>query len=295
MDVITANESLIEMDVIYKNRQVGTRTFNLSYDNFDAWKKTYPVNERIETPVSVLYLKDLQLDGPILSLSVEESTHLKEHYRSYFIIVTDNFGNQYEASLDALENGVYQFNFGSIKHYTIVDYFDIHVTFMFYENQEFIGTLEDSIDFTHENVNYRFNINRQHDKVAYFELIPESPTFTLNYPTLLIREKGYWLKLHHQVNNQKQIITSEDDKDDFNSTYDYFKFDLGILLNKSELNTKYEELSQGQSISVSILDTRKDMIRFRSYFGDTSQPLELAIFYGHETHRIDKDFRIKIK
>lgn len=288
---------LIEVSVSNAGEIITKEEFNINLSLLEGWTKVYPINKTIQTPLSELEIIDFTLNGPFLSLNMKEIQDSMQSYHSYYIIVEDNNGNQYEGMDDYIYRNIFSIDFGHITQYSIIETFEIYIESMFYEDLKYIGKItNDQKSFMYKNHEFTFKINRNTKGRVYFELIADDVLFSEDYPNLLLSETDSWFRLHQNLFPYNVDITRLDYENVYKRNdghvgvkemITYYLATYNILLAEGDLSYQLQFLPEREFITVLVSDYKSIFLTYSTYFGDTLNEMELAI---------DAEFRvIKIK
>ncbi|MBI9011769.1 MAG: hypothetical protein JEZ08_06005 [Clostridiales bacterium] len=284
---------LIEVSVSNAGQIVTKEEFNLDLSLLEGWRKIYPINKTIETPLSQLELIDLTLDGPFLSLNMKEIHGYMQSYHDYYVIVEDNNGNQYEGWNNYISNDIFRIEFGNLTQYSTIKNFEIYFESLFYEDLNYIGKIiDDQKSFMYKNHEFLFRINRNTPGRVYFELIADDLLFSEDYPKLSLKETDGWYRLHQNLFPYNVDITRNDYENVYKETdgdvsveemLSYYLKTYNMLLLEGDLSYQLQFLPEREFITVLVSDFRSDFLTYSTYFGDTLNEMELAI---------DSEFRV---
>ena len=288
---------LIEVSVSNAGEIITKEEFHINLSLLEGWTKVYPINKTIETPLSQLEIIDLTLNGPFLSLNMKEIQDSMQSYHSYYVIVEDNKGNQYEGMDDYIYRNIFSIDYGHITQYSTIETFEIYIESMFYEDLKYIGKIiNDQKSFIYKNHEFTFKINRNTSGRVYFELIADDVLFSEDYPNLLLNETDSWFRLHQNLFPYNVDITRLDYENVYNRNdghvgvkemITYYLATYNILLAEGDLSYQLQFLPEREFITVLVSDYKSVFLTYSTYFGDTLNEMELAI---------DAEFRvIKIK
>jgi len=277
--------------------------FFIDLSLLEGWTKVYPINKTIETPLSQLEIIDLTLKGPFLSLNMKEIQSSMQSYHSYYVIVEDNNGNQYEGMDDYIYRDTFSINFGNLPQYSTIDTFEIYLESMFFEDLTYIGRIiEDQKSFMYNNHEFTFKVNRNTSGRVYFELFTDDVLFSNDYPNLLLKESDGWYRLHQNLFPFDVNITRLDYETVYNRTGGhvsveemlmYYLTTYNILLAEGDLSYQLQFLPEREFITVLVSDYKNDFLTYPTYFGDTLNDLELAIDAEFRVIEINEHFTVK--
>lgn len=300
-ETLEFSASLISHDSL-----VISKDFKVNLSDYEEWSRFYELDEKFDTGPTQIHVTSLETRGPFVQLSYKEYSNLVEDFRFYHILIEDDQNNVYEFFEERRSEGRYLLETGAFTDYTSIKTLTVHFLYLHYDDLYTLGEIEDDhLSFDHNNREYSFDIIREDSEVVRFELSTNEVISGGEFPTLKIRENHGWLNLHPGQVSEYSIVTVNDYYNVYGTTdnevvdvrkmVEYYDQKYKIMLDENHLSYMLQFLPGVNEVEVMSEGYRANRLTYQSYFGETTDQLELAINYGRIELEIMESFIVELE
>lgn len=301
-EILAFSASLICEDAL-----VTSKEFDIDLSEFAEWSRVYVLDEMFDTGHSQIHFKSLEMRGPFIRLYYDESADSVDRFRYYHIEIEDDHKNRYSINDIGWDMGSPIMETGAVEDYRNIHTLTIHLLHLRYDELEVIGEIkEDHLTFTYRNREYFFEIIRNDDEPVHFVLSTDEVIDGGEFPILRIRQDNGWFNLNTNQGIDTAVVTAADYYNvyetegdqtiDIDKMIEYYDKKYGKQLDGSHLSSVMPKLPEGANeVEVMIKSFKTKELSYQSYFGDTTQPLELAISHGEAYVELMKSFVVDLE